>query len=271
MCVSRLPVGIFVLTFAAVVARSQTAPMFQHTENGAAYSIAGHNPAQGGTTRIPVIIIPIALQFASHAGERLDATSTVPALLQSPLFVPFPFPGQASTQYVDGMLRASFPHPDNWHTLLTKSDVLGEVTIQVPPEAGYLLTSKQGGKLGIADIAFIQRELFKQLPKHPGTLLLAVTNNTAYYVEGDATICCTWGTHGSDEATGNSFVLASYLNNAPAIVQDRDVQPLTEQIAEFVNDPLHDPLAPVAKGDPAGNKVPRWLRPVSMHPGDQGP
>lgn len=271
MCVSRSPIGIFVLTFAALVARAQTAPMFQHTENGAAYSIAGHNPAQGGTTRIPVIIIPIALQFASHAGELLDATSTLPQLLQSPLFVSFASSGQASTQYVDGMLRASFPHPDNWHTLLAKSDVLGEVTIQVPPEAGYLLTSKQGGKLGIADIAFIQRELFKKLPKRPGSLLLAVTNNTAYYVEADATICCTWGTHGTDEATGNSFVLASYLNNAPAIVQDRDVQPLTEQIAEFVNDPLHDPLAPVEKGDPAGNKVPRWLRPGSMHPGDQGP
>lgn len=271
MCVFRSLAAIVALAFAASVARTQTTPMFQHTENGAAYSIAGQNPAQGGTTRIPVIIIPIALQFASHGGELLDATSAIPQLLQSPLFVPFPFPGQASTQYADGMLRASFPHADNWHTLLAKSDVLGEVTIQVPREAGYLLTSKQGGKLGIADIDFIQRELFKRVPKHPGSLLLAVTNNTAYYVEGDATICCTWGAHGVDEPTGNSFVLASYLNNAPAMVQDRDVQPLTEQIAEFVNDPLHDSLAPVEKGDSAGNKVPRWLRPVSMHPGDQGP
>ncbi|HTU45895.1 MAG TPA: glycosyl hydrolase family 18 protein [Bryobacteraceae bacterium] len=268
---SRSPVGIVVLTFAALVARAQTVPMFQHTENGAAYSIAGQNPAQGGTTRIPVIIIPVALQFVSHSGEALDATSAIAPLLRSPLFVSSPFPGQASTQYADGMLRASFSHPDNWHTLLAKSDVLDEVTIQVPPEAGYLLTSRRGGKLGIADIAFVQRELFKKLPKHPGSLLLAVTNNTAYYVEGDATICCTWGTHGVDEATGNSFVLASYLNNVPAIVQDRDVQPLTEQMAEFVNDPLHDPLTPFEKGDRAGNKVPRWLRPASMHPGDQGP
>ena len=122
MCVSRSPVGIIVLTFAALVARAQTVPVFQHTENGAAYSIAGQNPAQGGTTRIPVIIIPVALQFASHAGELLDPASIIPQLLQSPLFVSFPFPGQASTQYADGMLRASFPHPDNWHTLLAKSE-----------------------------------------------------------------------------------------------------------------------------------------------------
>ena len=79
------------------------------------------------------------------------------------------------------------------------------------------------------------------------------------------------GTQGTDEATGNSFVLASYLNNAPAIVQDQDVQPLAEQIAEFMNDPLHDPLVPVEKGDPTGNKFPLWRRPAFMHPGDQGP
>ena len=58
---------------------------------------------------------------------------------------------------------------------------------------------------------------------------------------GDATVCCGWGTHGVDAATGNSFVLGSYLADAPAIVTDRDIQPLTQQLAEFINDPLHDP------------------------------
>jgi chitinase len=77
--------------------------------------------------------------------------------------------------------------------------VLPEVTIQVPPEAGYLLTCKEGGKLGIADIEIVQRELFKKVRKHAGSLLLAV--NAAYYVEGDAIICGTWGTHGTDKAT----------------------------------------------------------------------
>ena len=271
VCVLRWPARIVLLALAAWAAYSQTAPMFQYSESGAVYSIAGHHPAQGGTTRLPVIIIPVALRFASQPGEVLDPASALPDLLPSPLFTSFPFPGQAKTQYLDAMLRASFPHPDNWHTLLSKSDVLPEVTIQVPLEAGYLLTSKQGGKLGIADIDFIQRELFKHVPQYPGSLLLEVTSNTAYYVESDATICCTWGTHGTDGATGNSFVLASYLKDAPSIVQDRDVQPITEQMAEFVNDPLHHPLIPVEKGDPAGNKVPRWLRPASMHPGDQGP
>ena len=271
MCVFRLPMTIFAVAFATIAARSQTVPIFRYHAKGAVYSIAGVDPAQGGTTHIPVIIVPIALRFASQEGEVLQAIRTVPELLQSPLFASFSFPGQARTQYVDSILRASFLHADNWHTLLAKSDVLPEVTIQVPPEAGYLLISKKGGQLGIADIGFVQRELFKRVPKHASSLILAVTSNTAYYVEGDATICCTWGAHGTDEATGNSFVLASYLNSAAAIVQARDVQPLTEQIAEFINDPLHDPLVPVEKGESVGNKVPRWRRPASMHPGDQGP
>lgn len=272
MCnVFRSHITVVVLAFAALAAHSQTVPTFQYHANGAMYSIVGRDPARGGTTRIPVIAVPVALRFASHAGEVLDATASVTELLHSPVFASFPFPGQASTQYSDAMLRASFQHLDDWHTLFAKPDVIETVSIAVPPEAGYLLNSKQGGALGIADINFVQRELFKRVRKYPGSLLLAVTNNTAYYVERDATICCTWGTHGTDEATGNSFVLASYLSRAPAIVQDQDVQPLTEQIAEFMNDPLHDPLVPVEKGDQTGNKFPPWRRPAFMRPGDQGP
>jgi chitinase len=255
---------------AALAARTQTAPTFQYRANGALYSVAGQDPGRGGTSRIPVIVVPVALQFASHTGELLDATGSIPELLRSPVFASFPFRGQGSTQYADALLRASFQHPDDWHTLFANPDVMRTITIAVPPDAGYLLTSRQGGVLGIADIDFVQHELFKQVPRRPGSLLLAVTTNTAYYVERDATICCTWGTHGIDQATGNSFVLASYLSHAPAIVQDQDVQPLTEQIAEFINDPLHDPLVPVEKGDSTGNKFPRWLRPEFMRPGDQG-
>jgi chitinase len=269
--VFRLSTTVAMAALVASGAHSQTVPMFQHAANGAAYTVVGGDPALGRTTSIPIILVPIALRFTSHNDDVLDATGSVPQLLNSPLFTSFRFPREAATQYADAMLRASFQHADDWHTVFATPKVMAPIAIAVPPEAGYLLTSKRGGALGIADIEFVQRELFKTVPKQPGSLLVAVTSNTAYYVESDATICCIWGTHGTDEATGNSFVLASYLSRAPAIVQDQDVQPFTEQIAEFINDPLHDPLIPVEKGDPVGNKVPRWLRPAAMRPGDQGP
>ena len=169
------------------------------------------------------------------------------------------------------MLRTTFPKAEGWHTLLGKPEVK-PVKITVPVGYGYVLTSKKtGGSFAVVDVEFLQRELFKQIPRQDGKLVVAVTHNTTYYVEGDATECCAWGTHGVDSATGNSFVLGSYLRDAPAVVEDRDVQPLTQQLAEFINDPLHDPLFHGRNtASTPGNKVPGWMRLVSVDGGDQG-
>ena len=167
------------------------------------------------------------------------------------------------------MLRSTFPRADGWHTLLGKPEVK-PVRITVPAEFGYVLTSKRdGGSFAVVDIEFLQRELFKQIPRQDGKLVVALTHNTTYYTEGDATLCCSWGTHGIDLATGNSFVLGSYLRAAPHVVEESDVQPLTQQLAEFINDPLHDPLFHVRNVPVPGNTFAGWLRPVSQRPGDQ--
>ncbi len=171
----------------------------------------------------------------------MDAAPDVPRLLRSPVFSKFAFPTGGTTQYADAMLRATFPKADRWHTLLGNPEVKA-LRIAVPVGYGYILTSKNsGGSFAVVDLEFLQRELFKQLPKQEGKLVVAMTHNTTYYALGDATVCCSWGTHGVDSATGNSFVLGSYLYAAPAVVEDDDVQPLTQQLGEFMNDPLHDP------------------------------
>jgi chitinase len=113
VCVIRSHITIAVLAVAALSARSQTVPIFQYRAKGAVYSIIGRDPARGGTTGIPVIVVSIALRFASHGGEVLGATGSIPELLHSPVFAPFPFPGQETTQYADAMLRTSFQRPDD--------------------------------------------------------------------------------------------------------------------------------------------------------------
>ena len=144
------------------------------------------------------------------------------------------------------MLRATFPKADGWHTLLGKPEVK-PVKIAVPVGYGYILTSKKtGGSFAIVDLEFLQKELFQQLPKQEGKLVIAVTHNTAYYALGDATVCCSWGTHGVDSATGNSFVLGSYLHDAPAVVEDADVQPLTQQLARVRQGSAARPAGPRA-------------------------
>ncbi|WP_260703220.1 glycosyl hydrolase family 18 protein [Edaphobacter flagellatus] len=259
---------------------SQTAPTFAQQAGSHSYTLAGADPARGGTTSIPTVIVPVRLAFATKkiAGKpyTLDAATDVPALLRSPIFSRFNFKAAGTTQYADALLRTTFPNAKDWHTLLGKPTVK-PITVTVPAGFGYVLTSKsEGATAAIVDIEFLQKEIFKQLPKQDGALVFAVTRNTAFYAMGDATVCCSWGTHGVDRASGNSFVLASYLSHAPTVIADKDVQPLTQQLAEFINDPLFDPLYQhelyeqhLNPASAPGNLV-SWMRPDAMQPGDGG-
>jgi len=266
---------LFLLVPPLDLAHAQGAvPTFQHAAGQGSYTLAGRDPAQGGATTIPTVLVPIALSFDAKktAGKPflMDAAPDVPRVLRSPVFSNFAFPSGGATQYADAMLRTTFPKADGWHTLLGKPEVK-PVKITVPLGYGYILTSKKtGASLAVVDVEFLQKELFKQLPKQEGKLVIAVTHNTTYYAEGDATLCCSWGTHGVDSATENSFVLGSYLHAAPTVVEDDDVEPLTQQLAEFINDPLHDPLLHGRNVKAPGNAFPGWMRPASMRPGDQG-
>ncbi len=241
-----------------------TVPTFSH----GSYTILGGDPGQGGTTVIPTVLVPVTLSFSSGT---LDARQEIQLVLASPVFSDFAFTPGKKTQYADAMLRTTFPKVDGWHTLLGQPEI-HPVTIKVPIGNGYVLTSKKSGRtLAVVDVEFLQRAIFQQIPKQEGKLVIALTRNTTTYTSGDATECCAWGTHGVDEATGNSFVLSSYLTDAPDVVKNKDVQPLTQQLAEFVNDPLHDPLFHAHHQTPPGNRFPPWMRLPFVSAGDQGP
>ena len=252
-----------------------TIPTFERAIGGRSYTLVGRNPAQGGVTVIPTVLVPISLSFDAKktAGKPfiMDAGADVPRLLRSPVFSKFPFPPAGATQYADALLRTTFPKADGWHTLLGKPEIR-PLKITIPVGFGYILTShKTGRSFAVVDVEFLQKELFKQIPRQDGKLIVALTQNTTYYSDGDATECCAWGTHGIDDATGNSFVLGSYLQAAPAVVEDSDVQPLTQQLAEFINDPMHDPLFHGGWNDRGpGNRFPAWMRLASVAAGDQG-
>jgi len=270
-------IGLFLLLLLPLYhAHAQgTVPTFERAIGGRSYTLVGRDPAQGGVTVIPTVLVPVSLSFDAKktAGKPflMDAGTDVPRVLRSPVFAKFPFASAGATQYADGLLRTTFPKADAWHTLLGKPEIR-PLKIEIPIGFGYVLSSEKTGRtFAVVDVEFLQKALFKQLPRQDGKLIVALTHNTTYYSDGDATECCAWGTHGIDVATGNSFVLGSYLDAAPTVVEDSDVQPLTQQLAEFVNDPLHDPLFHGGWNDKApGNSVPAWLRPTSMPAGDQG-
>jgi chitinase len=252
-----------------------TVPTFERTAGGRSYTLVGRDPARGGVTIIPTVLVPLSLSFDAKksAGKPfiMDAGVDVPRVLRSPVFSKFAFASAGATQYADAMLRTTFPKVAGWHTLLAKPEIR-PLKITIPVGFGYILSSKKTGRsFAVVDVEFLQKELFKQLPRQDGKLIVALTHNTTYYSDGDATECCAWGTHGIDIATGNSFVLGSYLHAAPAVVEDSDVQPLTQQLAEFINDPLHDPLFHGGRSVPVpGNSFPAWMRLASVSAGDQG-
>ncbi len=267
---------IIILTLLSIYAgRAQgTVPAFLFSVGQSSYTIAGADLAQNHTTFIPTVIVPVTLSFEAKKVDGkpfvMDAGPDVARVLRSPIFEKFAFPAGGPTQYADAMLRATFRSAPEWHTLLGKPEVQ-PLSLTIPAGYGFVLTSKSTGRsVAIVDVEFLQRELFRRVPKQEGKLVLAVTHNAAYYALGDATVCCSWGTHGIDSATGNSFVLSSYINEAPAVVEDRDVQPLTQQLAQFIKDPLHDPLLQDRGEKSPGNRFPPWIRPATMRPGDQG-
>ena len=143
-------------------ARAQnTAPTFQHHAAQASYTLAGRDPARGGTTIIPTVLVPVTLSFDSKkiAGKPflMTAAPDVQRVLGSPVFSKFSFPSGGITQYADAMLRTTFPTAAGWHTLLGKP-VVKPVKITVPAGYGYILTSKKTGRsFAVVDVGFLQK------------------------------------------------------------------------------------------------------------------
>ncbi len=267
-------IGLLVLASFPFCLVRAAVPTFQLNVGGHAYKLAGSDPSSDASTTIPTVLVPITLSFESKQVNGkpfvLNAGPDVALLLRSPIFTDYAFPSGNVTQYVDAMLRTTFPKASNWHTLLGKPEIK-PVTISVPAGYGYVLNSKKEGKsVAVVDSEFVEKQVFAQIPEQVGKLVIAFAHNTTYYADADATVCCTWGTHGIDPDTKNSFILASFLSDAPSIVEDLDVQPLTQQLAEFFYDPRYDPQQYRHHDKIQGNEFPAWLRPATMRPGDAG-
>ena len=271
-----LCIGFLLLPSSMVTTFAQIAvPTFTRTYSAAgqdySYTVIGGDPAKGGTTTIPTVLVPITLTIEAPmdaAGRKavLDASPDVARVMHSPIFARYPFPS-GTTQYTDAMMRTDF-HKEaakDWHTLLGRPKVVA-LKIDVPVGKGYVLTSKRTGRmLAMVDVLFMQQEIFKQLPKEEmgaDKLVIAMTKNVTYYTSEDATECCSWGTHGMDTSQGlrQPFVLGSYLD-PHTVEEDSDVQPLTQQLAQWFRDPLHEPSLHLHHGMIVpGNTFPSWMR-----------
>ena len=129
------------------------------------FTIIGGNPAAGGTTVIPVVIIPYRFTFDDGGGvidattDVVDGVDEVDGILGSPVFQDYPFTAGSSalgmTQFGDAYLRAAFWGMDggsgsSYHTRLQVVAVLPPVEAEVDPSAGFSI-NVGGETVGVID------------------------------------------------------------------------------------------------------------------------
>ena len=101
----------------------------------------------------------------------MDADQDVARVLRSPVFSKFAFTSAGATQYADAMLRTTFTEAVGWHTVLGKPEVR-PLMITIPVGFGYILSSKKTGRsFAVVDVEFLQKEIFKQIPRQDDKLI----------------------------------------------------------------------------------------------------
>lgn len=213
-----------------------------------AYSMVGTDPrTERVTTTVTVHVVPVKLTFSS--GTTLDATSLASGVLRSPLFKSAKFV-DGTTQFGDAVMRGEFwkyvsSHP-KYHVLLSAAPLEPTVTIAVPAADGYT-AAKAGGPYGYLAYSWfvqtIEPQIISQLDIPPRDLTIFITARTSV-LEPEG-YCCYLGYHSSFPINGSTWTTAW------ASVTPKSIEPLSHEVAEWLNDPFYN------------NDLPSWVSPES--------
>lgn len=232
------------------------------------YTIVGGKPQAGGTTEIPVQLIPISLLFEEYADEIgspliLGPGQVIPRVLSSPNFSDAQYP-TGPTQFADAVQRAQFNAvaAKDWHTILSQPEVLKPLTIDVPRGLAKVYRNRSTGvTYAIVDTNFFVSHLntILQLENlRPDTLAIALTSNIFLAPQSDIKKCCVLGFHTSFDMGElaqvkfvQTFIWASWVDQGILGTSLADVTPMSHEISEWMNNPF------------GGNLVPAWQVPNS--------
>ncbi|HEX9254661.1 MAG TPA: hypothetical protein VF938_03920 [Candidatus Angelobacter sp.] len=231
------------------------------------YTIVGGKPQAGGTTEVPVQLIPISLLFEEYADESgspliLGPAQVIPRVLSSPNFSDAQYATGVTTQFADAVQRAQFNAvaAKDWHTLLSKPEVLKPLTIDVPRGLAKVYRNRSTGvTYAIIDTNFFISHLntILQLENlRPDTLAIALTSNIFLAPQSDIKKCCVLGFHTSFDMGElaqvkfvQTFIWASWVDQGILGTSLADVTPMSHEISEWINNPF------------GGNIVPAWQAP----------
>lgn len=147
------------ITRAKTAGSLQTLPTwtsgFSIKDKNYSYTMLGSDPALGAaTTVIPTVLVPIRLTVPDYkvngAPLVLDATQSMPSVINSPIFTPARF-DSGKLQFADAMLHAEFPKaPQGWHLYFSPS-VAPTLDIVAPTGSVKVYQSKSGKYLGVVE------------------------------------------------------------------------------------------------------------------------
>jgi hypothetical protein len=224
------------------------------------FQIVGTDPSKGAaTTTVPTVIVPIKVVYQLAGGKFLDGTNVVPAVENSPLFLTADYTVGGTdlgvTQYGDAIQRGEFFNlpgfSRDYHVLLGMPAIAPTLTVTVTKTTdGNLFRLRSGGLVGIVRSGFLNAAMRSQLPAFTAdTLPIFVTDNVFESATGtiDGT-CCVLGFHSSQQPPANTaktWIYNAYTESGTfggnAVL---DVQPLSHEVAEWLNDPFVGALAP---------------------------
>lgn len=223
------------------------------------FNIVGTNPANGAaTTTIPTVIVPIRIVFQAQGSATLDGTNVVPAVQNSPIFLTADYTVGGTdlgvTQFGDALQRGEFQNlpgfsPD-YHVLLGTPAIAPTLTVTATSKQGNLFRLRNGNLIGVVAEGFFDSQLIAQLPQFAAnTLPVFLTDNVFESATGllDNT-CCVLGFHSSQRppaSTAKTWIYAAHTE--PGTFRNNailDVQPLSHEVSEWLNDPFVGALAP---------------------------
>ena len=242
------------------------------------YTMVGTDPAAGSaTTTVPVLIVPLRLQFPS-TGCVLSGNSLAAQVTASPLFVAAPTVA-GTTQYLDALQRGNFwsavsTVSPNYHLLLGTPRVAPVQTLSVPTAQGLTAFDGAAGRsLGIVGGKWLYlalRSLLAGMQVDPGTLTVFLSYNT-YATDSNPADCLTTtcgyflGYHdavvGPQSITTYAFASVRDFGNLLPPGLDIGSSVLSHEVTEWANDPFVHGQRTRGQVTSQVNLVPAWISP----------
>ncbi len=236
-----------------------------YTHGGTSYSdvFIGTNPASGGSTTVPIYIIPIKMVYGTTSFSPLaklsNGNTVIQNIVASPIFqssVDFNQGGTdvGSTQFTDAFQKVNVWNlggkASSYHVLLGNPVIEPLQTLTVPKADG-LVTTAFNTKVIEASINWFDpkiQALITKLKIPANALPIFVTTQT-YLLENAKSGCCIGGYHSYTGTQAYSHF--TYIQTAGAFSQD--VSALSHELAEWMDDPTTDNNSPCGiyeVGDP---------------------